>query len=153
FRHARDSLGADLVIAFVHDGPIEYRADPAAAVVLDFRGLVHAGADAVIGHHPHVPQGMEGGNGRPIVDSLGNFRFPEHTRRAARGLTVELTVLPDGTKHLALLPVAAGYTPFFLTGPDSMRVIAHVDSGSARIPARPRLPPPSPGRNLAQPAN
>ena len=152
FRWARDSLGADLVTVFVHDGPVEYRADPAAAVVLDFRGLVRAGADAVIGHHPHVPQGMEWVDGRPVVYSLGNFVFRQHTRWADRGLAAELTVLPDGTRRLALLPVAAGYTPAFLTGADSARVIAHVDSSSARIPLEPRLPPPQPRRNLAQPA-
>ena len=153
FQWARDSLGADLVTAFVHDGPVEYRADPAPAVVLDFRGLVHAGADAVIGHHPHVPQGMEWVDGRPVVYSLGNFVFRQSTRWADRGLAAELTVLPDGTKRLALLPLAAGYTPVFLGGADSARVIAHVDSSSARIPREPRLPPPAPRRNLAQPAH
>ena len=38
-----------------------------------------AGADAVIGHHPHVPQGIEWREGRPIVYSLGNFAFYQHT--------------------------------------------------------------------------
>lgn len=38
-----------------------------------FRGLVDAGADLVVGHHPHVPQGVEIYHGRPIVYSVGNF--------------------------------------------------------------------------------
>jgi poly-gamma-glutamate synthesis protein (capsule biosynthesis protein) len=36
---------------------------------------VDAGADVVIGHHPHVPQGVEVYRGKPIFYSLGNFVF------------------------------------------------------------------------------
>jgi poly-gamma-glutamate synthesis protein (capsule biosynthesis protein) len=37
------------------------------------RAMLDAGADAVIGHHPHVPQSIEVYNNKPIVYSLGNF--------------------------------------------------------------------------------
>lgn len=37
--------------------------------------FVDAGADAVVGHHPHVVQGIEVYKGRPIAYSLGNFAF------------------------------------------------------------------------------
>jgi hypothetical protein len=37
--------------------------------------LIDAGADAVIGHHPHVLHGVELYNGKPIFYSLGNFLF------------------------------------------------------------------------------
>jgi poly-gamma-glutamate synthesis protein (capsule biosynthesis protein) len=47
--------------------------------VAAFRALVEAGADCVVGHHPHVPQGMERWRGRPIVYSLGNFAFYQVT--------------------------------------------------------------------------
>ena len=36
---------------------------------------IDAGADLVIGSHPHVLQGLEYYKGRPIVYSLGNFVF------------------------------------------------------------------------------
>ncbi len=152
FRAARDSAGADLVIAFVHAGLVEYRGAPDAAVVLNFRGLVRAGADAVIGHHPHVPQGVEWVDGRPVVYSLGNFVFRQYRPWTDRALLAELRYAPDGTSRLALRPVAAGYVPRFLAGADSARVLARVDSLSRRIPADPRLPRPGPRRNLAQPA-
>jgi poly-gamma-glutamate synthesis protein (capsule biosynthesis protein) len=151
FRAAR-AAGADLVIAFVHAGLIEYRGTPDAAVVLNFRGLVRAGADAVIGHHPHVPQGVEWVHGKPIVYSLGNFVFRQHRPWTDRGLWAELHYAPGGPPRLVLRPVAAGYAPTFLAGADSARVLAHVDSISRLIPAEPRLPRPRPRRNLAQPA-
>ena len=39
------------------------------------RAFVDAGADAVVGHHPHVVQGIERYRGRYIAYSLGNFAF------------------------------------------------------------------------------
>jgi len=39
------------------------------------RNLIDAGADIIIGHHPHVPQGWEVYKGKYIYYSLGNFNF------------------------------------------------------------------------------
>lgn len=174
FRAVRDSVGADLVIAYVHAG-MEYRPVPENDVVIRFRALVRAGADMVIGHHPHVPQGIEYLDGKPIVYSLGNFVFKQGQPWTNWGLWAEIlvtegtaaqtrgrTARPDSAAssvrlcgcasvRLSLAPLAAGYTPYFLTGPDSARVMAHVDSISRRIPARPRLPNPRPRRNVAHP--
>lgn len=167
FRAVRDSVGADLVIAYVHAG-MEYRPVPEPDVVLRFRGLIRAGADAVIGHHPHVPQGVEYIDGKPIVYSLGNFVFKQGQPWTNRALWADLVVAPGapgGTAcapgaacevrpvtRLTLLPLAVGYTPQFLTGRDSAAVMAHLDSISRRIPAHPRLPNPRPRRNVARPS-
>jgi poly-gamma-glutamate synthesis protein (capsule biosynthesis protein) len=40
--------------------------------------MIDAGADAIIGHHPHVVQGMEIYKQRPIFYSLGNFIFDQY---------------------------------------------------------------------------
>lgn len=37
--------------------------------------MIDAGADIVVGGHPHVTQGAEIYRGRPIIYSLGNFVF------------------------------------------------------------------------------
>lgn len=42
---------------------------------LRYRHFIDIGADAVIASHPHVPQGMEIYNNKPILYSLGNFFF------------------------------------------------------------------------------
>ena len=39
------------------------------------RSMIDAGADAVIGGHPHVTQTVDLYKGRPIIYSLGNFVF------------------------------------------------------------------------------
>jgi poly-gamma-glutamate capsule biosynthesis protein CapA/YwtB (metallophosphatase superfamily) len=63
-----------IVIAIGHCG-LEYVPYPPAYIVRTFREISDAGADCVIGHHPHVPQGIEWRSGRPILYSLGNFAF------------------------------------------------------------------------------
>ena len=40
--------------------------------------LIDAGADAVIGAHPHILQGIEYYEGKPIIYSLGNFWFDDY---------------------------------------------------------------------------
>jgi poly-gamma-glutamate synthesis protein (capsule biosynthesis protein) len=64
----------DFVIAVGHAG-LEYIPFPPPYVVEAFRTLSDAGADCVVGHHPHVPQGLEVRDGRLIAYSLGNFAF------------------------------------------------------------------------------
>jgi hypothetical protein len=44
-----------------------------------FRQIARAGADIILGHHPHVPQGIEIVDGCLIAYSLGNFVFDSHT--------------------------------------------------------------------------
>ena len=67
-------LRGDFIIAVGHAG-LEYVPFPPPYVVGAFRALAEAGADCVIGHHPHVPQGLEVRGGRLIAYSLGNFVF------------------------------------------------------------------------------
>jgi len=67
------------------------------------RAAIQAGADVVVGHHPHVIQGIEVYQGKPIFYSLGNFAFDwEKMRgRALDGLLVRCTV--TGRALLGLL--------------------------------------------------
>lgn len=69
--------GAALVIVSFHWGE-ENSYTPTDVQV----GLAHSaidnGADLVIGHHPHVMQGIERYNGKYILYSLGNFCFGGH---------------------------------------------------------------------------
>lgn len=58
--------------------------------------LVDAGADLIIGHHPHVVQESEIYNGVQIFYSLGNFIFDQYfSEETQRGLAVGVEVL-DG---------------------------------------------------------
>ena len=66
--------GAQLIIASFHWG-IEREYEPEAVQKELAHAAIDAGAHLVLGHHPHVLQGVEEYNGRYICYSLGNFCF------------------------------------------------------------------------------
>lgn len=75
---ARSRDHADLVIPVMHWGwEHEPHASPRQRALA--RLMIDAGADAVIGGHPHVTQDVEQYQGKPIVYSLGNFVFDGFT--------------------------------------------------------------------------
>ena len=85
----------DLVVVAVHWGN-EYAEDPDFVQVKAARALIDAGADMVVGHHPHVLQGIEAYGKGIIAYSLGNFLFEN------------LTELPRLTGVLRVRFTAAG---------------------------------------------
>lgn len=66
--------GANLIIFSCHWG-IEGSHEVTEAQVTLAHAAIDAGADLVLGHHPHVLQGIEKYNGKYICYSLGNFCF------------------------------------------------------------------------------
>ena len=73
-RDAREKHHADLVLTFMHWG-FENESRSNARQQQLARLMIDAGADAVIGSHPHVTQEMAVYQGRPVFYSLGNFVF------------------------------------------------------------------------------
>lgn len=58
--------------------------------------LIEAGADLIIGHHPHVVQNIEKYQGKLIFYSLGNFIFDQYfSSDTQQGLAVGLEIYPD----------------------------------------------------------
>lgn len=58
--------------------------------------LIEAGADLIIGHHPHVVQNIEKYQGKLIFYSLGNFIFDQYfSPDTQQGLAVGLEIYPD----------------------------------------------------------
>lgn len=65
---------------------------------------IDAGADLIIGAHPHVLQGISYYKGKPICYSLGNFIFNQEIPQT---LAVKVTVTPNETPILQLLAASA----------------------------------------------
>jgi hypothetical protein len=68
----------DILVVSVH-ADLEFMPVPSMPRLRIFREIAAAGADIVLGHHPHVPQGCERVGKSLIAYSLGNFVFPAHT--------------------------------------------------------------------------
>jgi poly-gamma-glutamate capsule biosynthesis protein CapA/YwtB (metallophosphatase superfamily) len=95
-RAARAVHKADVVLPYMHWG-WEYEPEPSDRQKQFARVMIDAGADAVIGGHPHVTQGAEIYKGRPIVYSLGNFVFDGFEQPEANiGWVLRMTVDRQG---------------------------------------------------------
>jgi poly-gamma-glutamate synthesis protein (capsule biosynthesis protein) len=67
--------------------------------------FVAAGADLVIGAHPHVVQESEVIHGVPVFYSLGNFIFDQYWTGAVRsGLGVAVLFTKDGVMNVEQIP-------------------------------------------------
>jgi len=85
----------DLLVVHFHWGgegrtvPKDYQKDLAHLVIDN-------GADLVIGHHPHLLQGIELYKGRLIFYSLGNFIFASYSKRAKTSVMVAVELEKTG---------------------------------------------------------
>ena len=102
----------DYLIAYVHWGTEDskyyesYQTDIA-------REFFESGADAIIGSHPHVLQGMGFVGGKPVVYSLGDFWFNGETKYTT---IVNLEVTIDGLEELSVLPCRQeGYETHYIS--------------------------------------
>lgn len=84
----------DYVVVTVHWGR-EYADYPSPAQRKLAAKLIKSGADMIIGHHPHVFQGMEIIHGRPVYYSLGNANFATWQNRYSQWSTFSLVVACD----------------------------------------------------------
>ncbi|QDX91251.1 CapA family protein [Brevibacillus laterosporus] len=98
---------ADLVIVIAHwgkekvDFPVEHQKELAQA-------LVNAGADLIVGGHPHVLQGFEQLNGKWIAYSMGNFIFTRATQpKTWETMVLQATLTKEGVKELKMVPYHA----------------------------------------------
>lgn len=120
---------ADHVVVSFHWGA-ECARFPKAYQVNAAHAAVDAGAAVVLGHHPHVLQGVERYRDGIIFYSLGNFAFGSMSRRADVSIMVRINVGP-GAPGVEILPIdvlnsRVRFQPALLSGARSQRVISHL---------------------------
>lgn len=106
----------DLIIATFHWG--EERADSPNEEQIDLaHTAIDNGADLVIGHHPHILQGIEKYNGKYILYSLGNFCFGGNKNPVDKDSMIfkQVFVLRDGEildkENVSVIPCSISSTP------------------------------------------
>ncbi len=106
--------------------------------------LIDAGADLVVGHHPHVLQGLEPYRRGLIAYSLGNFLFPDASGppRLTGVLRVQLERDPVAIGRVEFLPAVArsvphrGVAPQPAQGRAAVEVLDRLRSVSAPLGTR-----------------
>ncbi len=96
--------GDSLFITVILHWGTERATSPDPAQVSFARALIDAGADAVVGHHPHVLQGIERYGRGVIAYSLGNFVFGGNDRDSYDTGVFEIRLTPNGTEY-SFVPV------------------------------------------------
>ncbi|ASS99268.1 capsular biosynthesis protein [Geobacillus thermocatenulatus] len=137
--------GADLVLVHFHWG-VERSYVPNSTQKAFGRFAIDSGADLVVGHHPHVIQGIEEYKGKFIVYSLGNFMFGGNKNPSDKDTFVFQQVFSfqngkrTAKKEIRVIPFRISsvttrnnYQPMPLAGGEAARVKRKIVSLSAKI--------------------
>lgn len=134
-RELKASGRADLVVVSMHGGT-EFVDTPPKHMQDLARGVVDAGADLVLAHHPHVLQPVVWYRHKPIVQSLGNFVFLQDDPWTRLSAILRVVVTPDRRLRLSAIPVRVGHQPTLATGAaaDSVRRRLRVRLSPTTVP-------------------
>jgi poly-gamma-glutamate capsule biosynthesis protein CapA/YwtB (metallophosphatase superfamily) len=130
-----DAAGADVKVLVVHGGTQYSRTESPFVRRMAHLAIDH-GVHLVVGHHPHVAQGIEVYRGVPIVYSLGNLAFDQQFPETFPGLILEARVQRGGVIEAAVRPIYLDeFSPRALAGDDAVRVLRDVAAMSAALGA------------------
>ncbi len=116
---------ADFVIAMVHWGT-ENQVEKDWAQIEQAPRMAAAGADLIVGTHPHILQGIEYFWETPVVYSLGNFWF--NSREIDTGL-LKVTIGEMGILELEFIPaIQKNCRTEIAAGEERARIISYMDS-------------------------
>lgn len=111
----------------------EYEAKHSIAQERAAKAWTSAGADLVIGSHPHVTEDFEVVNGKPVIYSLGNFVFDQFfSEETQQGLVVAGTISSDKITLTFLPTIEHSVKPQFMTGAaktDKLQTVLNINSG------------------------
>ena len=91
----------------------------------------------VIGHHPHVLQGVQLYKGHFIIYSLGDLVFDHYSLATGQTVLVHAVLSPHGVK-VTLIPVyvSANGIPAIVTGAAGRAILLHMQQISAALGTR-----------------
>lgn len=107
----------DLLFVSLHSGN-EYSQEPTEFQRVFSQRCIDAGADMIIGHHPHVVQKIEKYNNGWIAYSLGNFVFDQNfSEETMEGLLLEIKIYNKEIKEVIShkIEINGFYQPYLLS--------------------------------------
>jgi poly-gamma-glutamate capsule biosynthesis protein CapA/YwtB (metallophosphatase superfamily) len=120
----------DFVIVNLHWGK-ELAEEPDSSQILLAHGLIDGGADLIIGHHPHVLQGIEIYGRGFIAYSLGNFVFGGNSRSVNSETAVLKAVFSKKDMKVKPLPVCIrGWKPALADSLSGLRILKKIEARS-----------------------
>jgi hypothetical protein len=122
--------GADFVVVEIHGG---FQFSEATSAF--FRQAAHesidAGADVVVGHHPHVVQGFEWYRGKLVIHSLGNLVFDQDFLSTFPSMFVRAIYEGNRLLEARVYPLMLDrYRPVPVSGPLAAKILRGLRSAS-----------------------
>ncbi len=117
---------SDFVIVYMHYGN-EYSRSPNTAQEDISHKAIDAGADTVLGAHPHVTQGIEMYNGKPIFYSLGNFIFDQSNSATHRAYFVNFQLSGDNVTANVYPINLVNYLPHYMSASDGQSLLKELN--------------------------
>lgn len=121
----KSKTDSDFVIVSMHAG-VEYKNTPNQYQTTFARKAIDAGADLVVGHHPHVIQTVEKYKNKYIIYSLGNFIFDQMwSQNTKEGVMAKITFDKSGIINTEFKPIIIyDYSqPKIVDGKDAERIM------------------------------
>jgi len=134
----REELAPDYLFVSLHWGD-EHQHIPTRAQRALGRAVIDAGAQVVLGHHPHVVQSLERHGDGLIIYSLGNFVFDMAADRTYESVAVRLILAEGRLRRAELLPIRierGSYAPRLATGDDARARLRDIRSWSGNLGAQ-----------------
>jgi len=124
----------DIIILSLHWGS-EYLNYPSYEQIMMGHKFIEAGVHLVIGHHPHVLQGVEKYKHGYIAYSLGNFVFDKWQNNARETIILEALITKHGVKEIKIHPVYINneYQPCFPDNKKSNEINNKIQEYSNKI--------------------
>ena len=92
------------VVVTLHWG-LEYLSTPTVDQINHAKKIIDAGADVIIGHHPHVIQTIQEYKGKMIYYSIGNFIFDSKHPKSKKALLISLNINANGEISCQDIPI------------------------------------------------
>lgn len=130
---------ADIIIISLHWG-VEYFFYPMPDQQKLARNLIEAGADIILGHHPHVVQGIEKYQKGIAIYSLGNFQFgielAKDFERTNESFIIEFELSKRGVENYKIIPIKINenYQPIELAGKEKEDFLCFIETISKPLP-------------------
>ena len=98
------------IVALLHWGH-EFRDHPESSQRMQAAQIFAAGADVIVGHHPHVIQDIDTIKGKTVYYSIGNFVFDQTTPKGRQALMPIITFKKDTVVHKVVEVEIVGNCP------------------------------------------
>lgn len=120
----------NIVLVSLHWG-VEHNDFPEKYQVTVAHSIIDSGADGIIGHHPHVPQGIEIYNGKPVIYSLGNAITGFYNPNYKNNVMVSLQYRGPDLLDIRIIPIAGKFRevksqPHILNGSKAVKILKHM---------------------------